>query len=70
MDKDEYDDGGGAANLCYDPAVLGKLIKAADVIKKGKGIRLTGGEDDPIRVDFAASTRLRGTLYPVRWKGA
>ena len=61
---------GGANSVCYDPAVLGKLIKAADVIKKGKGIRLTGGEDDPIRVDFAASPRLRGTLYPVRWKGA
>ena len=62
--------GGGTNSVCYDPAVLGKLIKAADVIKKGKGIRLTGGEDDPIRVDFAASPRLRGTLYPVRWKGA
>ena len=61
---------GGTNSVCYDPAVLGKLIKAADVIKKGKGIRLTGGEDDPIRVDFAASPRLRGTLYPVRWKGA
>ena len=61
---------GGTSSLCYDPAVLGKLIKAADVIKKGKGIRLTGGEDDPIRVDFAASPRLRGTLYPVRWTGA
>ena len=62
--------GGGAASLCYDPAVLGKLIKAADVIKKGKGIRLTGGEDDPIRVDFVASARLRGTLYSMRWTGA
>ena len=62
--------GGGTNSVCYDPAVLGKLIKAADVIKKGKGIRLTGGEDDPIRVDFAASPRLRGTLYSMRWKGA
>ena len=70
MDKDEYDDGGGAASLCYDPAVLGKLIKAADVIEKGKGIRLTGGEGDPIRVDFVASARLRGTLMPMRWTGA
>ena len=62
--------GGGAASLCYDPAVLGKLIKAADVIDKGRGIRLTGGEGDPIRVDFGASPRLRGTLYSMRWTGA
>jgi len=64
--------GGGAASLCYDPAVLANLIKAADVIEKGKGIRLTGGqsEGDPIRVDFVASPRLRGTLMPMRWTGA
>jgi hypothetical protein len=63
---------GGAASLCYDPAVLGKMIKAADVIDKGKGIRLTGGatQGDPIRVDFVASGRLRGTIMPVRWTGA
>jgi hypothetical protein len=60
---------GGAASLCYNPAVLAKLVKAGDVIGKGLPIRLTGGEgpDDPIRVDFAASDRLRGTLAPVRW---
>jgi len=60
---------GGAASLCYDPAVLARLVKAADVINKGKGVRLTGGqsEGDPIRVDFAASARLRGTLYSMRW---
>ena len=64
--------GGGAASLCYDPAVLARLVKAADVIDKGRGIRLTGGEGegDPIRVDFVASPRLRGTLYSMRWKGA
>jgi len=64
--------GGGTNSVCYDPAVLGKLIKAADVIEKGKGIRLTSGATpgDPIRVDFVASARLRGTLYPVRWTGA
>jgi len=64
--------GGGAASLCYDPAVLGKLIKAADVIDKGRPIRLTGGEGegDPIRVDFVASPRLRGTLMSMRWTGA
>ena len=63
---------GGAASLCYDPAVLGKLIKAADVIDKGRGIRLTGGEGegDPIRVDFVAAPRLRGALMPMRWMGA
>ena len=63
---------GSAASLCYDPALLGTLIKAADVIKKGKGIRLTGGEGegDPIRVDFVASPRLRGTLMGMRWTGA
>ena len=59
--------GGGAHSVCYDPAVLGKLTKAADVIEKGKGIRLTSGEGDPIRVDFVASPRLRGTLYSMRW---
>ena len=64
--------GGGAASLCYDPAVLARLVKAADVIDKGRGIRLTGGEGegDPIRVDFVASARLRGTLMPMRWEGA
>ena len=61
---------GGAESLCYDPAVLARLVKAADVIDKGRGIRLTGGEGDPIRVDFVASPRLRGTLYPLRWTGA
>jgi len=63
---------GGAASLCYDPAVMARLIKAADVINKGRGIRLTGGqsEGDPIRVDFAASGRLRGTIMPMRWTGA
>ena len=63
---------GGAAGLCYDPARIAKLIKAADVIDKGRHIRLTGGkgEGDPIRVDFAASARLRGTLMPTRWTGA
>jgi len=63
---------GSAASLCYDPAVLGKLIKAADVIDKGRGIRLTGGEGegDPIRVDFVAAPRLRGALMPMRWMGA
>ena len=64
--------GGGAASLCYDPALLARLVKAADVIDKGRGIRLTGGEGegDPIRVDFVASPRLRGTLMPMRWTGA
>ena len=61
---------GGDASLCYDPAVLAKLIKAADVIDKGRPIRLTGGGGDPIRVDFVASPRLRGTLMPLRWTGA
>jgi len=63
---------GGTNSVGYDPAVLGKLIKAADVIDKGRGIRLTSGATpgDPIRVDFAASARLHGTLYPVRWTGA
>ena len=63
---------GSTARLCYDPAVLGKLIKAADVIDKGRGIRLTGGEGegDPIRVDFVAAPRLRGALMPMRWMGA
>ena len=63
---------GGASSLCYDPAVLGKLIKAADVIEKGKSIRLTSSstQGDPIRVDFVASARLRGTLYSMRWTGA
>jgi len=63
---------GGTNSVCYDPAVLAKLIKAADVIDKGRPIRLTGGEGagDPIRVDFVASPRLRGTLYSMRWTGA
>jgi hypothetical protein len=60
---------GGATSLCYNPAVLAKLVKAADVIKKGCAVQMTGGEGrgDPIRVDFAASDRMRGTLMPMRW---
>jgi hypothetical protein len=60
---------GGAASLCYNPIVLAKMVKAGDVIEKGLPIRLTGGEGPglPIRVDFKASDRLRGTLMPVRW---
>jgi hypothetical protein len=63
---------GSATSLCYNPTVLAKLIKAADVIEKGRPIRLTGGEGegDPIRVDFVASPRLRGTLMQMRWTGA
>jgi hypothetical protein len=63
---------GGAPSLCYDPARLSKLIKAAEVIDKGRAIRLTPGasEGDPIRVDFKASDRLRGTLMPMRWNKA
>ena len=63
---------GDAASLCYDPAVLARLVKAADVIEKGRPIRLTGGRyrGDPIRVDFVASPRLRGALMPMRWMGA
>jgi len=63
---------GGAESLCYDPAVLARLVKAADVIDKGRGIELTGGATpgDPIRVDFVASPRLRGTLMSKRWTGA
>ena len=63
---------GGTSSLCYNPAVLARLVKAADVIEKGRPIRLTGGDGagDPIRVDFVASARLRGTLMPTRWTGA
>jgi hypothetical protein len=63
---------GGVSSLCYDPAVMARLVKAADVIDKGRGVRLTGGEGegDPIRVDFVASPRLRGTLMSMRWTGA
>jgi len=63
---------GGAHSLCYDPAVLAKLIKAGDVIDKGRVIRLTGGPSrgDPIRVDFKASDRLRGTIMPMHWDNA
>ena len=63
---------GGAHSVCYNPAVLARLVKAADVIDKGRGIRLTSGATlcDPIRVDFVASPRLRGTLMPMRWTGA
>ena len=63
---------GGVHSLCYNPAVLAKLIKAGDVIYKGRAIRLTGGpsEGDPIRVDFKASDRLRGTIMPMRWDKA
>jgi len=60
---------GGAASISYDPTVLARLVKAADVIEKGRAVRLTGGqsEGDPIRVDFVASARLHGTLMPMKW---
>jgi hypothetical protein len=63
---------GGTSSLCYDPAVLAKLIKAADVIGKGRAVRLTGGATpgDSIRVEFKGLDRVRGTLMPVRWEGA
>jgi len=63
---------GGTTSLCYNPAVLAKLIKAADVIDKGRAVRLTGGEGvgDPIRVEFKGLDRMRGTLMPVRWDKA
>jgi len=63
---------GGTSSMCYDPAVLARLIKAADVIDKCRPIRLTSGATpgDPIRVDFKASARLRGTLMPMRWDKA
>jgi len=63
---------GGTSTMCYHPTVLAKLVKAADVIAKGCPIRLTSGatQGDPIRVDFVASGRLRGTLMPMRWTGA
>jgi len=63
---------GGTSSMCYDPAVLGKLIKAADVIDKGKGIRLTGGATpgDSIKVEFKGLDRLSGTITPVRWHKA
>jgi len=60
---------GGVTSMCYNPAVLAKLVRAADVIAKGRSIRLTGGETtgDPIRVEFKGLDRLHGTLMPVRW---
>jgi hypothetical protein len=61
---------GGAHSVCYNPTVLAKMIKAADVIEKGRAVRLTGGEDvgDPIKVEFHGLDRLRGTLMPVEWR--
>jgi len=60
---------GGTSSVCYNPTVLAKLIKAADVIDKGRAVRLTGGATpgDSIKVEFKGLDRLHGTLYPVRW---
>ena len=60
---------GGTTSICYGPTVLAKLIKAADVIDKGRAVRLTGGATpgDSIKVEFKGLDRLRGTLGPVRW---
>jgi len=63
---------GGTSSISYDPAVLAKLIKAADVIDKGRPVRLTGGATpgDSIKVEFKGLARLHGTLMPMRWTGA
>jgi len=61
---------GGVTSMCYNPAVLAKLVRAADVIEKGRSIRLTSGAalGGPIRVEFKGLDRLHGTLMPVRWE--
>lgn len=63
---------GGTSSLCYNPAVLARLVKAADVIDKGRAVRLTGGggEGDPIKVEFKGLGRLNGTLMPMLWDKA
>ena len=63
---------GGTSSMCYDPAVLARLIKSADVIEKGRPIRLTGGATpgDSIKVEFKGLDRLHGTITPVRWDKA
>lgn len=60
---------GTGGTICYNPTVMAKLIKAADVIDKGRAIRITSGAGtgDPIKVEFAASHRMLGTLMPHKW---
>jgi len=60
---------GGTTSIAYDPTVLARLVKAADVIEKGRAVRLTGGATpgDSIKVEFKGLDRMHGTLYPVRW---
>ena len=54
---------GGCAR--FDPALLNKLVKAADIIHKGKGVALWPGTDN-MAVEFEASKRLHGTLMKLR----
>ena len=55
--------------VCFDPALLTQMTKAADVFEKGKGVRImpTDTPVDPYRVEFEASSRITGTLVPKRW---
>ena len=59
--------------FCHAPAVMAKLLKAADVLRPGKhtpAVRLTTGDGpgDPALVEFAGLPRVRGTIMPHRWR--
>ncbi len=58
---------GDAPWLSFDPALFAKLVKASDVIEKGKPVRVIPGAsvNDPMRVEFMASDAMTGTLVPV-----
>ena len=60
---------GGTSIMSYAPAVLAKLVKAADALEKGRPVQMTSGatRGDPIRVEFKGLDRLHGTIMPVRW---
>ena len=61
-----------SAFVSFNPTMLTKMTKAADVYEKGKPVRImpTDGFESPYRVAFAACDRMSGMLMPYRWDKA
>lgn len=62
---------GGAEYVAFDPKVLTKLTKAAEVLSRNTMLRMVSGDtpEDPMLVQFSNVPQLTGTLMPIRWRG-